>query len=199
MLIVADKYQTGFDEPLLHTMYVDKRLSGIKAVQTLSRLNRTYPGKEDTFVLDFVNNIDEIRESFQPYFEQTVIAQESDPNLLFDLKTKLEGAQIYWQSEVESFCKVFFKPKQQQLPKDLAQLYGYLQPALDRFAHVFCDEVHHFQPPFHRGFFIACPNGKRCSLLFALMSRVFRCVRLSAILVCRVAWLQDWLQKRDAD
>jgi len=135
MLIVADKYQTGFDEPLLHTMYVDKRLSGIKAVQTLSRLNRTYPGKEDTFVLDFVNNIDEIRESFQPYFEQTVIAQESDPNLLFDLKTKLEGAQIYWQSEVESFCKVFFKPKQQQLPKDLAQLYGYLQPALDRFAH----------------------------------------------------------------
>ena len=90
VLIVADKYQTGFDEPLLHTMYVDKKLSGIKAVQTLSRLNRKIPGKEDTFILDFVNDTDTILESFQPYYEMTLLAETTDPNLLYDLKLRLE-------------------------------------------------------------------------------------------------------------
>ncbi len=81
MLIVAEKYQTGFDEPLLHTMFVDKKLSGVKAVQTLSRLNRTMKGKEDTFVLDFVNNAEDIQKAFQPYYEATVLEQETDQML----------------------------------------------------------------------------------------------------------------------
>lgn len=86
MLIVAEKYQTGFDEPLLHTMFVDKKLSGVKAVQTLSRLNRTMRGKNDTFVLDFVNSADDIRKAFEPYYEETVLEEETDPNVIYDLK-----------------------------------------------------------------------------------------------------------------
>ena len=88
ILIVADKYQTGFDQPLLHTMYVDKALSGVKAVQTLSRLNRTCPGKEDTFVLDFVNDRETILASFQPYYQRTSVSENPDPNHLYDLKGK---------------------------------------------------------------------------------------------------------------
>ena len=83
ILLVADKYQTGFDQPLLHTMYVDKKLSGLRAVQTLSRLNRTYPGKDDTFVLDFVNEAEDIRKAFEPYYEQTVISETADPHMLY--------------------------------------------------------------------------------------------------------------------
>src|SRR2546430_10851588 len=78
VLIVAEKYQTGFDQPLLHTMYVDKRLDGIQAVQTLSRLNRTCTGKEDTFVLDFVNNAEDIQNAFKPYYEQTIIGEKAE-------------------------------------------------------------------------------------------------------------------------
>src|SRR6185436_14804871 len=78
-LIVAEKYQTGFDQPLLHTMYVDKKLDGLQAVQTLSRLNRTCPGKEDTFVLDFVNEAEEVKEAFQPYYEQTEVSERAEP------------------------------------------------------------------------------------------------------------------------
>ncbi|MCD6273477.1 MAG: type I restriction endonuclease subunit R, partial [Deltaproteobacteria bacterium] len=89
ILIVADKYQTGFDQPLLHTLYVDKPLSGVRAVQTLSRLNRTAPGKEDTFILDFVNDRETILESFQPYYEITTVSEEPEPNHLYDLKAKL--------------------------------------------------------------------------------------------------------------
>ena len=84
MLIVAEKYQTGFDEPLLHTMFVDKKLKGVKAVQTLSRLNRTCAGKTDTFVLDFVNTAEEIKEAFEPYFECTELDQEIYVNLIYD-------------------------------------------------------------------------------------------------------------------
>lgn len=90
ILIVADKYQTGFDQPLLHTLYVDKPLSGVKAVQTLSRLNRMTTGKEDTFVLDFVNDRETILESFQPYYEITTVNEEPEPNHLYDLKAKLD-------------------------------------------------------------------------------------------------------------
>jgi type I restriction enzyme R subunit len=91
ILLVADKYQTGFDQPLLHTMYVDKKLSGVKAVQTLSRLNRTCPGKEDTFVLDFANDQDTIFQSFQPYYELTTLKENTDPNHLYDLKGRLDA------------------------------------------------------------------------------------------------------------
>jgi type I restriction enzyme, R subunit len=133
ILLVADKYQTGFDQPLLHTMYVDKRLSGVQAVQTLSRLNRTYPGKEDTFVLDFVNSEEEIVESFQPYYELTSLSAETDPNHLYDLKNQLEEAQVFWESEVESFAKIFFKPNKKQTKSDQAKLYAIVDPAIDRF------------------------------------------------------------------
>ena len=82
MLVVAEKYQTGFDQPLLHTMYVDKKLDGVKAVQTLSRLNRTHPGKDDTFVLDFANAVEDIRDAFAPFYEDTAAAP-TDPNVLY--------------------------------------------------------------------------------------------------------------------
>jgi type I restriction enzyme R subunit len=94
-LICADKFQTGYDEPLLHTMFVDKLLSGIKAVQTLSRLNRAHPQKHDTFVLDFQNDADTMRLAFEPYYRTTILSSETDPNKLHDLKADLDGYQVY--------------------------------------------------------------------------------------------------------
>lgn len=128
VLLVANKYQVGFDQPLLHTMYVDKRLSGVMAVQTLSRLNRTHPGKEDTFVLDFVNDPDAILESFKPYYRTAQLTDVTDPNLVHELQTKLDKAGVYLTSEVEGFAAVFFDPKRKQ-----AALHSYLKPASDRF------------------------------------------------------------------
>jgi type I restriction enzyme R subunit len=133
VLLVANKYQTGFDQPLLHTMYVDKRLSGVQAVQTLSRLNRTTGGKEDTFVLDFVNDAEEIRRSFQPYYDQTVVAESADPHQLYELQSRLDGMQVFWTTEVEAFCKVFYAPKEKQTIADQAEMYRQLNPAVDRF------------------------------------------------------------------
>jgi len=133
VLLVANKYQTGFDQPLLHTMYVDKRLSGVQAVQTLSRLNRMAPGKGDTFVLDFVNDADEIQRSFQPYYEQTVVAESADPHQLYELQHRLEASQVFWTTEVEAFCKVFYAPKAKQTVADQAEMYRALGPAVDRF------------------------------------------------------------------
>ena len=133
LLLVADKYQTGFDQPLLHTMYVDKKLSGVKAVQTLSRLNRMYAGKEDTFVLDFANDTEAILESFQPYYELTSIIENSDPNHLYDLKAQIEASQIIWQSEVDNFCNVYFKSAKSLTIADQKKLYAYIDPAIDRF------------------------------------------------------------------
>ncbi len=133
VLIVAEKYQTGFDEPHLHTMFVDKKLSGVKAVQTLSRLNRTMPGKEDTFVLDFVNNADEIEKSFEPYYRATILSKEADPNLIYNLKNKLDDYHLWQQSEIELFANIYYKTAEQEIP-DLGKLASSLQPALDRFA-----------------------------------------------------------------
>ena len=133
VLLVANKYQTGFDQPLLHTMYVDKRLSGVQAVQTLSRLNRTTAGKEDTFVLDFVNDAEEVRRSFQPYYEQTVVAESADPHQLYELQHRLEGMNVFWSQEVETFCKYFYAPKAKQTVNDQAEMYRALGPAVDRF------------------------------------------------------------------
>ncbi|MDI3285045.1 type I restriction endonuclease [Polyangium sp. 15x6] len=133
VLLVANKYQTGFDQPLLHTMYVDKRLSGVQAVQTLSRLNRTHPGKEDTFILDFVNEAEEIRRSFQPYYERTTIAESADPQELYELAHRIESAQVFWASELDAFCKVFFASKGKQTGDDIAQLYRHVDPGVDRF------------------------------------------------------------------
>lgn len=133
VLLVAEKYQTGFDQPLLHTMYVDKKLSGVKAVQTLSRLNRMHPGKEDTFVLDFANDRETIFNSFAPYYKNTTLESETEPNHLYDLKARLDTMGIFWQSEIDQFAKVFFKSKQQLTYKDQDKLYAILQPAVDRY------------------------------------------------------------------
>lgn len=106
-LVCADKFQTGYDEPLLHTMYVDKILSGIKAVQALSRLNRAHPQKHDTFVLDFMNNTDTIREAFADYYRTTILAEETDPDKLHDLKAELDGYQVYAQEQVDQFVELY--------------------------------------------------------------------------------------------
>ncbi len=132
MLIVAEKYQTGFDEPLLHTMFVDKKLSGVKAVQTLSRLNRTCRGKQDTFVLDFVNSAEDIQKAFEPYYEETVLEKETDPNVVYDLKNTLDEYRVYQQIEINSFANVWYSAKNQEYA-DLGKLKAKIQPALDRF------------------------------------------------------------------
>jgi type I restriction enzyme, R subunit len=133
VLIVAEKYQTGFDQPLLHTMYVDKRLAGIQAVQTLSRLNRTHTGKEDTFVLDFVNEPEEIRQAFQPYYEQTLVGEQATVQQLYELQAKLDGRQVYFKADIEEFAKVFYKPTAKQTPADHARMNACIDPAVTRF------------------------------------------------------------------
>ncbi|MCG8331354.1 MAG: type I restriction endonuclease subunit R, partial [Chitinophagales bacterium] len=102
-LLVANKFQTGFDQPLLHTMFVDKKLGGVNAVQTLSRLNRSHPLKKDTFVLDFANSSEDIEKAFKPYFESTILGEATDPNKLFDLQDALDNYQVYTREQVEEF------------------------------------------------------------------------------------------------
>lgn len=132
ILVVAEKYQTGFDEPLLHTMFVDKKLSGVKAVQTLSRLNRTTRGKVDTFVLDFVNSAEDIKASFEPFYEETVLLEETDPNVVYDMKNTLDDFRVYQKSEVDKFADIFYQ-NENQSAGDLGKLQGQLRPAIDRY------------------------------------------------------------------
>jgi type I restriction enzyme R subunit len=134
ILLVAEKYQTGFDQPLLHTMYVDKRLAGIQAVQTLSRLNRIHPLKEDTFVLDFVNERDEIREAFKTYYEGAEMGEEADPAHMYQLKAELDASGIYLDEDVERFCVVYFKPRERQSAADHQAMNAALDPAVSRFS-----------------------------------------------------------------
>tara|TARA_B110000027_G_scaffold12633_1_gene11753 strand:- start:1521 stop:4046 length:2526 start_codon:yes stop_codon:yes gene_type:complete len=108
ILIVSNKFQTGFDEPLLQSMYVDKMLSGVQCVQTLSRLNRTTSGKTDTFVLDFVNETDDIVESFQPYYTSTALTEETDPDKLYQMLYEIEQYNLYTQYQIDEFCKEFY-------------------------------------------------------------------------------------------
>ncbi len=145
ILLVAEKYQTGFDQPLLHTMYVDKRLAGVQAVQTLSRLNRTHPGKEDTFVLDFVNEPDEIRAAFQPYYEQTLIGEQATAKQLYELQAKLDAQQVYYKTEVEEFCQVFFKPKPNHTAADHGRMNACIDPAVGRFNELDEDDREEFR------------------------------------------------------
>ncbi len=133
VLLVAEKYQTGFDQPLLHTMYVDKRLAGIQAVQTLSRLNRIHPLKEDTFVLDFVNEREEIREAFKTYYEGVEMGEEVDPARMYQIKGELDASGIYLAEEVERFCAIYFKPKNRQNAADHQAMNAALDPAVSRF------------------------------------------------------------------
>jgi len=127
-LIVANKFQTGFDQPLLHTMYVDKKLGGVNAVQTLSRLNRTYPGKDETMVLDFANSAEEIQEAFKPYYEKTLLSEGTDPNLLYDRQNQLLGFHFYTESEVDRFAEIYFDKKATQ-----DKLYAALDPIIERY------------------------------------------------------------------
>lgn len=119
-LIVANKFQTGFDEPLLHTMYVDKILKGITAVQTLSRLNRTTKAKDDTLVIDFANDIEHIQKSFKPYYESTFLDEGTDPNKLYDMQSELEKFMIYDAEDVDNFISLLYsKAKQDKLHRAL--------------------------------------------------------------------------------
>ena len=133
VLLVAEKYQTGFDQPLLHTMFVDKRLAGIQAVQTLSRLNRVHPLKEDTFILDFVNDREEIREAFKAYYEGAEMGEEVDPARMYAVKGELDASGIYLDEELERFCAVYFKPKRRQSALDHQTMNAALDPAVSRF------------------------------------------------------------------
>jgi type I restriction enzyme R subunit len=133
VLLVANKYQTGFDQPLLHTMYVDKRLDGVQAVQTLSRLNRMIPGKDAPFVLDFRNEAEEIYRAFKPYYGGTSLQESSDPAKLGELQHELDEMQVYYRSEVEAFARIFYRPRDLQSPADHAHMQRYLQPAVDRY------------------------------------------------------------------
>lgn len=133
VLLVAEKYQTGFDQPLLHTMYVDKRLSGIQAVQTLSRLNRNAPGKESTFVLDFVNEREEIYNSFKDYYTVTKKGEDSDPHLLYELQHNLQEYQVYTEIEINALCEVWFKNRLEPTPGDHKRMNSILDSAVERF------------------------------------------------------------------
>ncbi|SDI14290.1 type I restriction endonuclease subunit R [Proteiniclasticum ruminis] len=132
MLIVAEKYQTGFDEPLLHSMFIDKKLKGVKAVQTLSRLNRIHPGKNDTFILDFVNTTEEIQEAFEPFYEETSLKEEIDVNQIYVSQHKLRDYQLYNDDDVEKFVKINFKPGN-QTAVDLGKMTSLLKPVVDRY------------------------------------------------------------------
>jgi type I restriction enzyme R subunit len=130
VMLVANKFQTGFDQPKLCAMYVDKKLGGVECVQTLSRLNRTYPGKAETgtYVLDFFNDPDDILKAFQPYYQTAELADVSDPDLIFDLYDKLRAANIFTWQEVEQFCEAFFIAS-----KTSAALANICKPAVDRW------------------------------------------------------------------
>jgi len=140
VLLVANKYQTGFDQPLLMAMYVDKRLDGVQAVQTLSRLNRMVLGKEPPFVLDFVNEAENIYGAFKPYYDTTSLQDTSDPAQLEQLKYDLDGMQVYHWNEVEAFARIFYRLPEKQNPADHAHLQRHLQPAVDRFKAIEDDE-----------------------------------------------------------
>lgn len=127
-LIVAEKYQTGFDEPLLHTMIVDKKLRGVKAVQTLSRLNRTHPDKQDTFILDFVNSKEDILKAFQPFYQETLLAQEINTDLIYKTQKMLREFKIYDDSDIENVNKIYFDEDKRKANKIQAAITNALLP-----------------------------------------------------------------------
>lgn len=133
LLIVADKYQTGFDEPLLHTMFVDKKLRGVKAVQTLSRLNRTMQGKRDTFILDFVNTEDEILEAFQPFYESTTLQNEVNLNLIYDTQSKLRKFALYNDDDIAQVLKLVKQAQKKQDERLLGRMSSLFMPVIKRY------------------------------------------------------------------
>ncbi len=139
-LVCANKFQTGFDQPLLQTMYVDKKLGGVNAVQTLSRLNRIHPEKRGTMVLDFANEADAIRAAFEPYYETTLLSEATDPNLLYEIQTRLLAFPVFTPADVERFAGVYFDKKATQ-----DQLYAVLEPVRTRFDEMANEEKHDFR------------------------------------------------------
>ena len=161
ILICADKFQTGYDEPLLHTMYVDKTLSGIKAVQTLSRLNRAHPKKSDTFVLDFMNSTDVIQESFADYYQTTILSDETDPNKLHDLKAGLDQPEVYSQEETDPFVQKYLNGE------DRATLDPLLDSCVERYVELEEDQQVRFKG-----------SAKSFTRLYAFLSQIlplFQC------------------------
>ena len=144
VLIVAEKYQTGFDEPLLHTMIVDKKLRGVKAVQTLSRLNRTCPGKTDTFVLDFINTQEDIQEAFQPFYQETMLEREVNTDLLYQVQKELRGYSIYSDDDITAFASEYFSYGRQD-PRAMGRMTSILKPVADRYNDLKPDERYHFR------------------------------------------------------
>ena len=144
VLIVAEKYQTGFDEPLLHTMIVDKKLKNVKAVQTLSRLNRTCSDKHDTFVLDFVNTHEEMQEAFQPFYKETSLVQEIDTDGIYQLQHELRGYTIYSDNDIKAFADEYFKPGKQD-EKALGRMTSALQPVAQRYNQLDTDGRYKFR------------------------------------------------------
>ena len=136
LLVVANKFQTGFDEPLIQSMYVDKKLGGVQCVQTLSRLNRTTSGKTHTFTLDFVNDPDDIRESFQRFYQSTILDGETDPNRLYDTQREIYDFHLYTHEDVNRFCEVFYDPN-----RDEGNLHPILDQVVDKFKSIEDDEV----------------------------------------------------------
>ena len=139
-LVAANKFQTGFDQPLLHTMYVDKKLGGVNAVQTLSRLNRTHRGKRGTMVLDFANEAEEIRKAFEPYYETTLLSEATDPNLLYRIQGRLLDFAVYTEADVQAFARVYFDGEATQ-----DQLYASLEPIRERFRELAQNEQRDFR------------------------------------------------------
>ena len=133
VLLVAEKYQTGFDQPLLQTMYVVKKLAGVQAVQTLSRLNRMAPGKKRTFVLDFANKEDDIHKAFKPYYETTQIGSHADPQRLSELQHKLLAPAIFTPADVDAFAQSWYRPKREHSGSDHRQMNAVLDAAVSRF------------------------------------------------------------------
>lgn len=144
VLIVAEKYQTGFDEPLLHTMIVDKKLKGVKAVQTLSRLNRTCSLKNDTFILDFINDAQDIRDAFQPFYQETSLSQEVNVDLIYQTQKELRGFSIYCDNDIEAFSKEYFKQGKQDV-KAMGRMTSVLKPVADRYNQKTPDERYQFR------------------------------------------------------
>ena len=144
VLIVAEKYQTGFDEPLLHTMIIDKKLKGVKAVQTLSRLNRTCSGKVDTFVLDFVNKKEDILAAFQPFYQETYLTEEVNADLIYTTQKELRGFLIYDDTDIENCAKIKFS-KNKQEAADLGKLTSALKPVIDRYNTKNADDRYQFR------------------------------------------------------
>ncbi len=144
VLIVAEKYQTGFDEPLLHTMIVDKKLRGVKCVQTLSRLNRICAGKNDTYILDFVNTADDIQEAFQPFYQETSLSQEVNVDLIYKLQKELHNYNIYSDNDIEAFSNVYYSDKKQDSTM-MGKMTSVLKPVADRYNKLASDERYNFR------------------------------------------------------